>query len=345
MDAFYASVEQRDDPKLKGKPVAVGGSRARGVVAAASYEAREFGVKSAMPSAIAARKCPELVFVKPRFEVYRAISHQIRSIFFDYTHLVEPLSLDEAFLDVTENKPGVTRATEIAGEIRQRIYRETGLTASAGISVNKFLAKVATDINKPNGQTLIHPTQIDAFTANLEVKRFFGIGKVTAEKMHKMGIQRGRDLRRYSRPELVKIFGKVGSYYHHICRGIDNRPVKPDRIRKSVGAERTYSEDLGNLQEQKSALKKIASEVSDRMKKGRYRGKTITVKLRYSDFTTHSRSKSIGHFTDTVQDIYGIAAELLENHPREQPFRLLGISISNLDTPDNEGGGQLTLDF
>jgi len=345
MDAFYASVEQRDNPDLRGKPVAVGGSRARGVVAAASYEARKFGVKSAMPSSIAARKCPGLHFVKPRFEVYKEVSMQIREIFYSYTDLVEPLSLDEAFLDVSENKRHMNRATEIAREIRQRIFDETGLTASAGISINKFLAKVATDINKPNGQKLIHPTQIDTFTAELPVERFFGIGKVTAEKLRGMGIKTGADLRNYTRRELVQLFGKSGSYYFHICRGMDDRPVRPDRIRKSVGAERTYSEDISELDAQLSALKVIAEEVSKRMKKGNHHGKTITVKLRYSDFTTHTRSRSIGQFTDRETEIYTIATELLKEHPREQAFRLLGISVSNLDTKTRSEGGQLTLDF
>jgi DNA polymerase-4 len=345
MDAFFASVEQRDNPVLHGKPVAVGGSRERGVVAAASYEAREFGVRSAMPSSIAARKCPGLIFVKPRFEVYKEVSQQIREIFYAYTDLVEPLSLDEAFLDVTENKRQMNRATDIAREIRQRIFDETGLTASAGISINKFIAKVASDINKPNGQKLIHPTQIDEFTANLEIKRFFGIGKVTAEKLNGMGIHTGADLRTYTRPELVQLFGKSGGYYYHICRGMDERPVRPDRIRKSVGAERTYSEDISELDEQQSALMRIAEEVGRRMKQGKYRGKTITVKLRYSDFTTHTRSRSIDHFTDAEEEIFAIAAELLEGHPREQALRLLGISISNLDSESQTTGGQLTLDF
>ncbi len=345
MDAFYASVEQRDNPDLRGKPVAVGGSRERGVVAAASYEARVFGVKSAMPSSIAARRCPNLIFVPPRFEVYREVSQKIRAIFYAYTDLIEPLSLDEAFLDVTQNKRQMTSATDIAREIRQRIFDETGLTASAGISVNKFIAKVASDINKPNGQKLIHPTQIDAFTANLEIKRFFGIGKVTAGRLNDMGIHTGADLRKYTRPELVQMFGKSGSYYYHICRGLDDRPVRPDRIRKSVGAERTYSEDLSELDDQQTAMRRIAEEVSKRMKQGEHRGKTITVKLRYSDFTTHTRSRSLDHFTDLEAEIYAIAADLLEGHPREQALRLLGISISNLDTESRSEGGQLTLDF
>ena len=345
MDAFFASVEQRDNPDLRGKPVAVGGSRARGVVAAASYEAREFGVRSAMPSSVAARKCPNLIFVPPRFEVYKEVSQQIRDIFYAYTDLVEPLSLDEAFLDVTENKRQMNSATDIAREIRQRIYDETGLTASAGISVNKFIAKVASDINKPNGQKLIHPTQIDDFTANLEIKRFFGIGRVTTEKLNGMGIHTGADLRKYTRPELVQLFGKSGRYYYHICRGEDERPVRPDRIRKSVGAERTYSEDLSELAGQLDALRRIAEEVGRRMKQGNYRGKTITIKLRYSDFTTQTRSRSIDHFTDKEAEIYTIASELLEGHPRAQALRLLGISVSNLDTEIQSTGGQLTLDF
>lgn len=345
MDAFFASVEQRDDPNLKGKPVAVGGSRARGVVAAASYEAREFGVRSAMPASIAARKCPDLIFVPPRFDVYKEVSQQIRAIFHEYTDLVEPLSLDEAFLDVTENKRQMEKATDIAREIRQRILDETGLNASAGISVNKFIAKVASDINKPNGQKLIHPTQIDDFTAKLEIKRFFGIGKVTAEKLNGMGIHTGLDLRKYTRPELVQMFGKSGSYYYQICRGEDERPVRPDRIRKSVGAERTFSVDIAELNEQLSALRDIADEVGKRMKQGAYRGKTITVKLRYSDFTTHTRSHSIDHFTDNADAIYTEAAELLEGHPREQALRLLGIAINNLDTERRSKNGQLTLDF
>lgn len=355
MDAFYASVEQRDDPHLRGKPIAVGGSRERGVVAAASYEAREFGVRSAMPSIVAARKCPDLIFVKPRFDVYKEVSQQIRAIFYEYTDLVEPLSLDEAFLDVTENKRQMNRATDIAREIRQRIFEETGLTASAGISVNKFIAKVASDINKPNGQKLIHPTQIDDFTAELEIKRFFGIGKVTAEKLNGMGVHTGADLRKYSRPELVQRFGKSGAYYYHICRGEDERPVRPDRIRKSVGAERTFREDIEALEEQLKALRAIADEVGKRMKQGDYRGKTITVKLRYSDFTTHTRSRSLDHFTDAADEIYAISAELLQGHPREQALRLLGIAISNLDTERKgrvghvhrslDEGVQLTLDF
>jgi len=237
------------------------------------------------------------------------------------------------------------RATQIAKEIRNEIFYKTELTASAGISINKFLAKVASDIDKPNGQTLIHPTQIDEFTANLEIDNFFGIGKVTAEKLHGMGIHKGSDLRRYSRRELVTLFGKSGRYYYHICRGIDERPVQPNRIRKSVGAERTFDENLEDLNQQLEALRNIAEEVSSRMQKGDYQGKTITVKMRYSDFTTHTRSQSIDQFTDTTSMIYSVSSKLLIDHPREQPFRLLGIAVSNLNTQSESKGGQLTLDF
>jgi DNA polymerase-4 len=286
-----------------------------------------------------------LIFVKHRFDVYREVSRQIREIFFEYTDLVEPLSLDEAFLDVTENKRKMERATAIAKQIRQRIFEETQLTASAGISINKFLAKVASDMNKPNGQFLIHPTQVDDFTANLEIKKFFGIGKVTAEKLGNMGLHHGRDLRKYSRHELIALFGKSGKYYYNICRGIDERPVKPNRIRKSVGAERTFSSDLAELNDQLDALKKIAEEVASRMQKGKHRGRTITVKLRYSDFTTHTRSRSLEDYTAKTSQIFEVAQDLLRNHPREQALRLLGISISNLDTEKPENHGQLTLDF
>ncbi|MCH2198915.1 MAG: DNA polymerase IV [Flavobacteriales bacterium] len=345
MDAFYASVEQRDNPDLKGKPVAVGGSRSRGVVAAASYEARQFGVRSAMPSALAARKCPDLIFVRPRFEVYKEVSMQIREIFHRYTDLVEPLALDEAFLDVTQNKPGLPSATLIAEEIRQAIFEETNLTASAGISINKFIAKVATDINKPNGITLVAPDDVDRFTAELPIEKFFGVGKVTAEKLKRMGINKGEDLRRFSRPALVQIFGKSGGYYHNICRGIDDRPVKAHRVRKSVGAERTFGEDIAELNEQEEAILKIAEEVSRRAAKGEYKGRTISIKLRYSDFTTYTRSRSLEEFTNDQQILQEVAIELLREHPREQAFRLLGVTLSNLNTKGQASGGQLTLDF
>ncbi|MDG1262237.1 MAG: DNA polymerase IV [Flavobacteriales bacterium] len=345
MDAFFASVEQRDNPDLRGKPVAVGGSRSRGVVAAASYEARQFGVRSAMPSSLAARKCPNLIFVKSRFDVYKKVSQQIRAIFYEYTDLVEPLSLDEAFLDVTQNKKNFPSASLIAEEIRLRIHQELNLTASAGISVNKFLAKVASDENKPNGQFLITPDQIDDFTAALPIQKFFGIGKVTAEKLSRMGINKGDDLRRFSRPALVQIFGKSGAYYHNICRGIDNREVKPDRVRRSVGAERTFGTDLDDLNQQEIALREIAEEVSRRLKGGEYKGKTLSIKLRYADFTTFTRSRSYQSYIDDEEIIAEGAIGLLREHAREQPFRLLGVTISNLNVRDEIQKGQLTIEF
>ncbi len=345
MDAFFASVEQRDNPELRGKPIAVGGSRSRGVVAAASYEARKYGVKSAMPSSLAARKCPNLIFVRPRFDAYKAVSNQIRAIFLDYTDLVEPLSLDEAFLDVTQNKKNFPSASLIAEEIRLRIHQELHLTASAGISVNKFLAKVASDENKPNGQCLIPPDQVDQFTANLEIHKFFGIGKVTAERLKRMGIHKGQDLRRFSRPALVQIFGKSGGYYYNICRGIDDRPVKPDRVRRSVGAERTFNEDLADLLQQEAALVTIAEEVSRRLIAGDYKGKTLSIKLRYTDFSTFTRSKSFDEYTNDLAAISSTAIDLLREHQREQPFRLLGISMSNLNVRDESQKGQMTINF
>lgn len=249
MDAFYASIEQRDNPEFRGKPVAVGYSGRRGVVAAASYEARKYGVRSAMPSRTAIAKCPELIFAPPRFDVYRKVSNEIREIFLDYTDLVEPLSLDEAFLDITVNYKNIPSATLIVREIKLRIREQTGLTASAGVSVNKFLAKIASDFRKPDGLFVIKPEAAADFVANLEIERFFGIGKVTAEKMHRMGIHTGADLRTFDEQTLVASFGKAGHSYYRYARGIDNREVQPDRIRKSVGAESTFLEDIGTVEE------------------------------------------------------------------------------------------------
>lgn len=346
MDAFYASVEQMDKPELRDKPVAVGGSRERGVVAAASYEARKFGVRSAQASALSARLCPDLIFVKPRFERYKEISSAIRSVFYDYTDLVEPLSLDEAFLDVTHNHKGLPSATLIAMDIRKRIKKEIGLTASAGVSVNKFLAKVASDINKPDGLTLISPDEVDSFTAKLPIDKFFGVGKVTAEKMKQMGIFSGADLRNWTRPELVRRFGKPGGYYYNIARGIDERPVKPHRQRKSVGAESTFSKDVADLSEQLLKLRKLAQTVAQRMEKGNHRGRTVQLKLRYRDFSTFSRSRTLDHYTRDVEEIYTLASALLKEHPREQSLRLLGISVSSLEKAERSPeGAQLTIDF
>ncbi|MFM1932179.1 MAG: hypothetical protein RL226_1482 [Bacteroidota bacterium] len=344
MDAFYASVEQRDHPELRGKPIAVGGLGGRGVVAAASYEARAFGVRSAMPSVQAAKKCPDLIFVRPRMAVYKEVSTHLRSIFHRYTDLVEPLSLDEAFLDVTQNKQGLPSATLIAKQIREEIAHELHLTASAGVSVNKFLAKVASDLNKPNGLSLIRPDQVDAFTAQLPIEKFFGIGKVTAEKMSRMNIRTGADLRNFSRQALVHMFGKAGSYYFSICRGIDEREVRPDRIRKSVGAEKTYAQDLESFEKQQEALYILAEETSSRLKTTGFKGKTITIKVRYSDFTTTTRSITLDEYTDEPKLIIDSALKSFSDHPRLNSIRLLGVSVSNLDIKESEGG-QLTLDF
>lgn len=344
MDAFYASVEQRDNPAYRGKPLAVGGSRERGVVAAASYEAREYGVRSAMASALAYHKCPHIIFVKPRFEVYKAVSEQIRAIFFDYTDLVEPLSLDEAYLDVTSNKKNLPSATLIAKEIRKRIFEETHLTASAGISINKFLAKTASDIKKPNGQYLIAPDQAMDFLADLPVKKFYGIGKVTAEKMHSLGILSGSDLRERSEAELIRLFGKSGRYYYQIVRAIDYRPVNPNRIRKSIGAENTFSQNLTDEAQMLEELSDIAGQVARRLQKAERQGKTLTLKVKFADFVQITRSRTTGHSVSSQKTIETMAHELLVQEKLEgKEVRLLGITVSNLDHP--EPGGQLTIQF
>ena len=349
MDAFFASVEQLDDPDLRGKPVAVGGSRERGVVAAASYEARVFGVRSAMPSVLAKKKCKDLIFAKPRFDRYKEISGHIRSIFFDYTDLIEPLSLDEAFLDVTVNKKDIDLASDIAKEIRARITSETGLTASAGISINKFLAKVATEINKPNGQKTIHPTQVDDFIDNLEIKKFFGVGKVTAKKMNEIGIFYGRDLRKFERGQLIEYFGKTGNHYYKIIRSIQDSPVNPSRIRKSVGAERTFSKDIESEAFMLDELGSIADELERRMLKSKNKGRTVTVKLKYNDFTSQTRSKTIEDYISTKEEFFPVIEELIYQKTIEKSVRLLGISISNLYMEDDgekeEYNFQLKFDF
>ena len=346
MDAFYASVEQHDNPELKGKPIAVGGSKERGVVAAASYEARKFGVRSAMPSVTAARLCPQLIFVTPRFDRYREVSETIRNIFFDYTDLVEPLSLDEAYLDVTENKKGMHSATMIALEIRERIEAETGLTASAGISINKFLAKVASDVNKPNGQKLIPPEEVLDFLEALEIRKFHGIGKVTAQKMMQFGIFTGKDLKRHELSFLEEHFGKSGEHYYNIVRGIHKSAVKPDRIRKSIGAERTYDIDLRSDVEMHEKLKKIAKKVAKRAQKSQKMGKTITLKYKYDDFEQHTRARTLPYFVNDELVLYETSIELLNENSPERPVRLLGITLSNFDTEDEpEEGYQLTLEF
>lgn len=332
MDAFYASVEQMDNPELQGKPVAVGGSKERGVVAAASYEARKFGVRSAMPSVIAARRCPDLIFVKPRFERYKEISNQIRAIFYDYTDLVEPLSLDEAYLDVSENKPNNPSASLIAKEIRDRIKDEVGLNASAGISINKFTAKIASDINKPNGQKTIPPEEVISFLEELPIEKFFGVGKVTAKKMNTHGIFTGKQLKEFSIEYLSKHFGKSGGHFYNIVRGIQNSEVKPNRIRKSVGAERTFSKDLSSEHFMLEQLSTIGDELEKRLLKSKVKGRTITVKLKFSDFTQQTRSKTIDHFINLKEDFFPIVTELIYQQPPKSSVRLLGISMNNLNT-------------
>ncbi|GAB3527417.1 DNA polymerase IV [Pontibacter brevis] len=347
MDAFFASVEQRDNPELRGKPVAVGGSRERGVVAAASYEARKFGVHSALASKIAAQRCPQLIFVKPRFEVYSAVSRQIREIFFSYTDLVEPLSLDEAYLDVTENKIGMPSASIIAKEIKARITEVTGLTASAGVSFNKFLAKLASDMDKPNGFTLITPDKAEDIVAGLSIEKFHGIGKVTAAKMQSMGIATGADLRQRSEQELVRNFGKVGRYYYRISRAQDDREVQPHRIRKSIGSERTFDVDLTEEQDMLDRLQYLAEEVAQDMARLKATAKTVTVKIKYFDFTQNTRSKTYLSEFYSADAIFTIARDLLRAPQLPQyPVRLLGISVSSLlYQHDKQEGYQFTIEF
>ncbi len=332
MDAFYASVEQMDDPNLMGKPIAVGGAEKRGVVAAASYEARNFGVRSAMSGFMAKKKCPELIFVPPRFTRYKEISLKIRNIFFDYTDLVEPLSLDEAYLDVTLNKKGNPSASLIAVEIRQRILEEVGLTASAGISINKFIAKVASDYNKPNGQKTVNPEEVLDFLEQLEIRKFYGVGKVTADKMYQLGIFTGTDLKSKSLEFLQMHFGKSGSYYHQVVRGIHNSPVKPNRIPKSVGAERTFNENLSSEIFMLERLEHIAIELEKRLKKSKISGKTVSLKIKYSDFTLQTRSKTLPYYIAERSLILETTKELLYQDRLNNSVRLLGISISNLNT-------------
>lgn len=332
MDAFYASVAQMDYPELKGKAIAVGGGGTRGVVSAASYEARKFGVRSAMSGRLAIKLCPELIFVKTDFARYTEISKQIRQIFFDYTDLVEPLSLDEAYLDVTENKLGLPSATLIAQKIRQRIHDEVGLTASAGISINKFIAKVASDYNKPNGQKTVNPEDVLQFLEDLDIRKYYGVGKVTAEKMYQKGIFTGKDLKSKSLDYLEDNFGKPGRYYYNVVRGVHNSEVKPNRIRKSLAAERTFSENLSSEIFMLEKLDHIADEVTKRLKKSNIAGKTVTLKIKYSDFTLQTRSKTLAYFISDKNIILETAKELLYQERMSNSVRLLGISLSNLNT-------------
>jgi len=332
MDAFYASVEQMDNPELNGKPLAVGGSEVRGVVSAASYEARKFGVRSAMSGIQAKRNCPELIFVRPRFDRYKEISNKIRKIFHDYTDLVEPLSLDEAYLDVTQNKKGNPSATLIAQEIRKRIFEEVGLTASAGISVNKFVAKIASDYNKPNGQKTVNPDEVEDFLEKLDIKKFYGIGKVTTEKMYQHGIFTGQDLKSKTKEYLEQHFGKSGGFYYYIVRGIHNSEVKPNRVSKSVAAEHTFNENLTSEIFMQERLERIAAELEKRLKKYNISGKTVTLKIKYSDFTTQTRSKTLPYFISDKGLLFETAKELLYQERMKDSVRLLGISLNNLNT-------------
>ncbi|WP_262921440.1 DNA polymerase IV [Maribellus maritimus] len=346
MDAFYASVEQRDNPELKGKPVAVGGSSDRGVVAAASYEARKYGVRSALSSRVAKRKCPDLIFVKPRFHRYKEVSNQIREIFFEYTDLVEPLSLDEAYLDVTYAKKGKPSATLIAKEIKQRILEETQLIASAGVSYNKFLAKVASDVNKPNGLFVVTPKDAQAFIDDLEVRKFFGIGKVTAAKLNNMGIWFGRDLKRIDRLELTRLFGKAGNYYYEICRGEDHRQVQPSRERKSVGAEQTFFTDLFEDEELETEMLKIADILWGRYERTKAKAKTLTLKYKYSDFEQHTRSHTVQDYFVSKEQLVTESDQLLfsgENF--EKGIRLMGLTLSNFIDEQISKPVQLTIKF
>lgn len=345
MDAFFASIEQRDNPELRGKPVAVGGDSDRGVVAAASYEARKFGVRSALSSRVAAKKCPELIFVRPRFEAYKAVSKQIQEIFYMYTDLVEPLSLDEAFLDVTYSKLGPPSATLIAKEIKARIKEETGLIASAGVSYNKFLAKIASDMDKPDGLYIIHPKDAIEFIEKLEVKKFFGVGKVTAKKLNEIGVWFGKELKLIDKMELGRLFGKAGSYYYDIARGIDNRPVTPSRQRKSVGAENTFSSDLYLTDQLLQEIKNIAKTLWGRIERSGKLGRTLTLKIKFADFEQITRSKTFPIFITTQAEIFSEAKSLLRKvEPLQKGVRLLGLTVSNFEEIE-KGPVQLVLDF
>jgi len=332
MDAFYASVEQRDDPSLKGKPLAVGHGARRGVVAAASYEARQFGVRSAMPSTTALRKCPHLIFAPPRFEVYRAVSRQIHEIFADFTDLIEPLSLDEAYLDVSADKAGVGSATETARQIRARILAETGLTASAGISYNKFLAKMASDQNKPNGQFLVGPGRGQAFVATLPIGRFYGVGEVTERKMKALGVETGEDLHRQSLDFLVRHFGSSGPWFYGIARGIDERPVNPDRERKSSGSETTFEEDLMDTDRIETEIAALADKVFGWCERAQAFGRTATVKIKYADFEQATRRRSLPSVIADAATLRGVAQELVRSiYPLRAGVRLLGVTVSSFE--------------
>jgi len=344
MDAFYASVEQRDNPELRGKPVAVGGSAARGVVAAASYEARQFGVRSAMPSLTAKRKCPELIFIAPRFDVYKAVSLQIRAIFADYTTLIEPLSLDEAYLDVTENLKGIASATLIAEEIRTRIRAETSLTASAGVSYNKFLAKIASDHRKPDGLFVITPSAGPQFVEALAIRRFHGVGPATERKMKQLGIATGRDLKSQPLESLRRHFGKAGAYYYWAARGIDERPVRADRTRKSVGAENTFPSDLYSYEAAQTALQNIIDKLWEHCERSGNRGRTVTLKVKFANFRQITRSRTGQTQIRSRSELEDLGSALLEPiFPVTRGIRLLGLSLSSLAALESGLDGRISL--
>ncbi|MDL2223650.1 DNA polymerase IV [Bacteroidales bacterium OttesenSCG-928-M11] len=343
MDAFYASIEQRDYPQLRNKPIVVGYSGKRGVVAAASYEARKYGIRSAMPSQTAKYKYPQLVFMPPRFHVYAEVSKQIRSIFLEYTDLVEPLSLDEAYLDVTNNRKGIISATIIAQEIKKRIKKDTGLTASAGVSINKFLAKIASDYNKPDGLFVVTEKEAEAFVASLRIEQFWGIGPVTAKKMHNLGIHTGNDLKKKTKEELIQEFGKAGYIYYQNARAIDNRLVVVENFPKSIGVENTFQEDLSSREQLSSALHDIAEELWQRISKGEYFGRTITLKIKYNDFVKITRSRTLSGYINEFDTLWQVASDLLIHIDRSKPIRLMGLAIGNIY--NNGESIQLELDF
>ena len=349
MDAFYASVEQRDHPELRGKPIAVGHAEQRGVVAAASYEARKYGVRSAMSSQKAKRLCPDLIFVHSRMDVYKSVSQRIHAIFHDYTDLIEPISLDEAFLDVTENKPDIPLAVDIAKEIKERIWHDLGLRASAGVSYNKFLAKIASDYRKPNGLCTIHPDQALDFIAKLPIESFWGVGPVTAQKMHALGIHDGEQLRNCSREMLIRQFGKVGALYYAFARGIDDRPVEAERVRKSVGCEHTLEKDISRQSSVIIELYHVATELVGRLERADFQGNTLTLKIKFHDFTQITRSISRPFALTSLDKILALAKELLRGvEYTERPIRLIGLSVSNPvkgEAPEQGHWEQLTLPF
>ena len=349
MDAFYASIEQRDFPEYKDKPLVVGGASKRGVVAAASYEARKYGIRSAMPTLTAIKRFPGLIIVKPRFSVYKQVSRQIMEIFHSITDLVEPLSLDEAFLDVTCNTLDQSSATIIAREIKSRVKDKTELTASAGVSVNKFLAKIASDMDKPDGLYVIKPHEVEKFIDELPVEKFFGVGKVTARRMQEQGIFKGNDLKQKNLADLIRLFGKNGNFFYDICRGIDNRPVNPERIRKSFGKERTFEEDLTNLDDIHATLQDITDMLWHDLLRTGVKGKTLTIKIKYADFQQITRSKTFSREVESDDQIFSTAKEVLNSvFIQGNRIRLLGITLSNLTQPDRDNHSdnhQLSFDF